>query len=507
MTDAPPTRIAIVGGGTAGWIAASALTRFLPKGRFSIALVESEEIGIVGVGEATIPQIRLLNAALGIDEYAFMRASQATYKLGIEFVGWGTAASRYIHAFGSVGRPTGTVPFHHYWLRGRQLGQRQPLDAYSLNAQAAWSNRFAKTDGIDLPYAFHFDAALYARFLRGWAEARGVTRHEGRIVEVRRDGESGEVRDVVLSDGRAIAADLFLDCSGFRGILIEQALETGYEDWTHWLPCDRAIAIPCAPAPSLAPYTRSTAHRAGWQWRIPLQHRIGNGHVYCSAHTSDEEALAVLLANLDGEPLGEPRTLRFSTGRRKAFWNRNVVALGLAAGFMEPLESTSIHLVQSAIERVIRYLPNGPIRAADVAAYNAETVFEWERVRDFIILHYHANSRPEPFWRTCATMAVPETLAAKLALFRANGRITRQNEELFAEVGWLQVLIGQGIMPEGWHPLADGHSPAEVVELLTLLRQVTAKQASTLSDHAQFLARHCPAPSPTRQAAPSVMPS
>lgn len=484
--------IVVVGGGTAGWIAASALARYLPRKTHRITLVESEAIGIVGVGEATIPQIRNLNAALGLDEAEFLRATQASYKLGIEFVGWGDADSRYMHAFGSVGRAPGQIAFQHYWLRGRHLGEVAPLDAYALNAVAGRANRFARGDGGEPAYAFHFDASLYAVFLRRWAEAHGVSRIEGIITDVVRDGDSGDVAGLRLDNGSEITGDLYIDCSGFRGLLIEQALQTGYEDWTHWLPCDRALAVPCESVSPLTPYTRSTAHAAGWQWRIPLQHRTGNGHVYCSAHMGDDEAARVLLANLDGKPLADPRPIRFRTGRRRQFWNRNVVALGLAAGFLEPLESTSIHMVQSGIERVIRYLPQGPVQPADVAAYNAETGFEWERVRDFIILHYHLNRRSEPFWRACAGMAVPDTLRAKLDLFAANGRITRFNEELFAEVGWLQVMVGQGLIPAGYHPLADAQSDGEVREFLGLLRQVVTRQVSGMGDHAAFIRAFAP---------------
>ena len=492
-----PYRIVVVGGGTAGWIAASVCARYLAPARYAITLVESDDIGTVGVGEATIPQIQLLNAALGIDEFAFMRAAQATYKLGIEFVGWGAADSRYIHAFGTAGRAIGQTPFQHFWLRGRHLGEDAPLDAYCLNAAAAYAGKFAKGAGSQmlggLAHAFHFDASLYAKFLRGVAEGRGVGRIEGRISHAARNSASGDVASLMMADGTTVEGDLFIDCSGFRGLLIEETLATGYEDWSHYLPCDRALAVPCESVSPLTPYTRASAHASGWQWRIPLQNRIGNGHVYCSAHISDDEAAAVLLANLDGKPLADPRPIRFTTGRRKAFWNHNVVALGLAAGFMEPLESTSIHLVQSAIERVLKFLPNGPIRSPDTAAYNAQTIFEWERVRDFIILHYKANTRLEPFWQACAAMAVPASLTEKLELFAANGRIARFNEELFAEPGWLQVMLGQGMMPAGYHPAADDPGDAELREFLSLIRQAVAKQVSAMPSHEAYIAQHCAA--------------
>jgi tryptophan 7-halogenase len=490
--------IVIVGGGSAGWMTAAALSRFLTRG-WSIKLVESEEIGTVGVGEATIPGIRMFNAALGIDEDEFIRATQGSFKLGIEFDGWSRPGERYIHAFGQVGRDLGLIAFHHYWLRARANGANEGLAAYSLTAGAAAANRFVRGNPTPnaplgpMTYAYHFDAGLYAAFLRRRAEGGGVERIEGKISEVKRCGESGDVDAVVLENGTRVGGDLFVDCSGFRGLLIEGALETGTIDWTHWLPCDRALAVPCANTSPLTPYTRSTARKAGWQWRIPLQHRTGNGHVYCSAHVSDDEAAAILLANLDGEAMDDPRPIRFQTGMRRKFWNHNVVALGLASGFMEPLESTSIHLVQSGIERLLKFLPNGPVAAADTDAYNRQTAFEYERIRDFIILHYHANQRDEPFWQACRSMAIPDTLTEKLALFRANGRLFRVADELFTELGWLQVMVGQGIMPAGYHPLADQLSDNDLSAFLAATRQVVDGSVAAMSSHEDFIARHCAA--------------
>jgi tryptophan 7-halogenase len=490
--------IVIVGGGSAGWMTAAALSRFLTRG-WSIKLVESEEIGTVGVGEATIPGVRLFNAALGIDEDEFVRATQGSFKLGIEFDGWLRPGERYIHAFGQVGRDLGLIAFHHYWLRARAAGANEGLGTYSLTAGAAAANRF--TRGKPTPnaplgpmtYAYHFDAGLYAAFLRKQAEARGVERIEGKISTVERNGESGDVSAVQLENGARITGDLFVDCSGFRGLLIEGALETGYEDWTHWLPCDRALAVPCASVTPLTPYTRSTARKAGWQWRIPLQHRIGNGHVYCSSQISDDEAAAILMANLDGEPLDAPRPINFRTGMRRKFWNRNVVALGLSSGFMEPLESTSIHLIQSGIERLLKFLPSGPVADADRDAFNAQSAFEFERIRDFIILHYHANQRDEPFWKECREMAIPDTLTEKLEIFRANGRIFRVSEELFTELGWLQVMVGQGVMPAGYHPLADQLSDSDLAGFLAATRQVVDGSVAAMPSHEDFIARHCAA--------------
>ncbi|MDF0488919.1 tryptophan 7-halogenase [Sphingomonas sp. H39-1-10] len=498
MTD--PIRIVVAGGGTAGWMAAATFARFLEVG-FEIDLVESEEIGAVGVGEATIPQIRLFNDALGLDEDAFLRATQGTYKLGIEFVDWLRPGHRYMHAFGDVGRDVGLLPFHQYWLRARGLGAAGELTAYSLNNQAALAERMqrgpAKTARLlpDMPSAFHFDAALYARHLRRYSEARGVNRVEGKIVRVEQD-TTGDVSRLVLEDGTALGADLYIDCTGFHGLLIEQTLKTGYDDWSHWLPCDRAIAVPSARGGALTPYTRATAKAAGWQWRIPLQHRTGNGIVYSSAHLSEDEATATLLAGLDEEAIAEPRPIPFRTGKRRKMWNRNVVAIGLAAGFMEPLESTSIHLIQSAISRLMKFLPARSIAEADRAEFNRQSDFEYERVRDLIILHYHANDRSEPFWRVCREMELPETLAAKIALWRGNGHITREHEELFTEVGWLQVLVGQGVMPAGHHPLADAVSAADLAEFMDTIDKLNAREVAQMPSHADFIAGHCAAPLP-----------
>jgi tryptophan halogenase len=481
--------IVVAGGGTAGWMAAAALARFVPQ-EWRIRLVESEAIGTVGVGEATIPQIRMFNAALGIDEAEFLRATGGTIKLGIEFVGWNGEDSRYIHAFGTVGRGLGLIGFHHYWLRARAQGKALPLGAYALNHEAALGHKAGHVDGQGpvpaMPYAYHFDAALYAGFLRGYAEERGVARSEGRIIDV--EVRDGAIHALRLDDGGSIEGDLFVDCSGFRGLLMEK-LGVGYEDWTEWLPCDRALAVPSARTTPLLPYTRATVRPAGWQWRIPLQRRTGNGYVYSSAHVSDDEAAATLLANLDGEALGEPRPLRFTTGKRRAFWQGNCVALGLASGFLEPLESTSIHLVQSGVARLLQFLPAGHIADADRDEYNRLTHFEYDRIRDFLVLHYHANTRPEPLWQACRAMALPDELARKLALFRASGRVSRLEDELFAEPGWLQVMLGQGVAPEAWHPFADQLSDAELHGFLGTVRTVVERAAAAMPEHSEFLRR------------------
>ena len=501
MAQGAPRRVVIVGGGTAGWMAAAAFATLLKGAYGPITLVESEEIGTVGVGEATVPPIRFFNQLLGLDENAFLKATQGSFKLGIQFDGWAGEGKRYLHPFGTYGAPIDGLSFHQHWLSQRARGDASELDDYCVAAVAARENRFSRGDGdprsvfSTFGYAFHFDAGLYARYLRGHAEARGVTRIEGKIATVQQHGETGDVTGVTLESGQAVEGDLFIDCSGFRGLLIEGALKTGYDDWTHWLPCDRAVAVPCANGGEFTPYTRSTADAAGWRWRIPLQHRIGNGYVYSSRHVSDEAAAARLLANLDGEAQADPRFLRFTTGRRKQFWNRNVVALGLASGFLEPLESTSIHLIQTAIIRLLNLLPLGPDDVVARDEYNRLTIQEMEHIRDFIILHYFINGRSGPLWEACRGMPVPDSLHRKLEVFRARGRVVQLTDELFAEASWIAVLMGQGVMPTGHEPMADVRDPADVARRMAGMKNHIARVVSQMPTHAAFISEHCRAPS------------
>jgi len=494
-------KVMVVGGGTAGWMAASFLANALGD-KVQIQLIESEEIGIVGVGEATIPPITLFNNTLGIDEDEFIRATQATFKLGIQFSHWGALDKHYIHGFGLMGHDIGNVDFSSYWLKAWQAGQAGPIEEYTINLQACVHNKFFRPKnppkGSPLQrnrHAFHFHAGLYAKYLRGWAEQRGVRRTEGKIREVMQHPETGFVTGVKMENGELHEAELFIDCSGFRGLLIEQTLGAGFEDWSHWLPCDRAFAVPCESVTPLTPYTRSTAHGAGWQWRIPLQHRIGNGHVYCSQYISDDEAAATLLRHLDGKPLGDPRPLKFKAGIRRKPWDKNVVAIGLAGGFLEPLESTSIHLIQRGIVRLMNLFPDTGFAQIDQDEYNRQTWQEWEQVRDFIILHYKASQRDDtPFWEYCRDMPVPENLQRKMDLFRANGRLFRDDNELFSEGSWFQVMLGQNIRPESYPPLADVKSNEQLLQVLEDTRNVIGRVVSKMPTHEQFIERHCKAP-------------
>jgi tryptophan halogenase len=496
MTDDPLRRIVIVGGGTAGWMAGAALAKIMGAyPGLAIELVESEAIGTVGVGEATIPQILVFNRMLGIDEDEFVRETYATYKLGIEFVDWTRRGHRYIHPFGYYGLDMRGIEFHHHWLKGRTLGDPSELDEYSISAVAAKAGKFERPRNDNprsplakLGYAFQFDAGRYARYLRGRAERDGVIRTEGRIVDVEQDAESGFVTAVVLENGARVEGDLFIDCSGFRALLIGQTLGVGFEDWSQWLPCDRAVAIPCTLGGDHQPLTRSTARAAGWQWRIPLQHRIGNGHVYCSAHIGEDEATGVLLANLDGTPLAEPNQLRFTAGHRRQAWVKNVVALGLAGGFLEPLESTAIHLVQSGIARLMTLFPTRRFSAAEIERYNRQSVQEYIDVRDFLVLHYSATERDDSeFWNYCRNIAPPDGLREKLEMFRSSGRVFREHNELFTETSWLSVMVGQGVPPGGYHPAADLLPDAETLQRLRHIREVVARTAQEMPTQDAFL--------------------
>ena len=497
----------IVGGGTAGWMAAAALARMTKNSGLEITLVESEEIGTVGVGEATIPAIIRFNTLLGIDEYDFLRSTNGSYKLGIEFVDWGRLGDRYIHPFGVYGTPLDAVPFHQFWLRLQAAGSGGDYSEYSLPAMAAAAGKFmrpGKDPGsvlASIGYAYQFDASQYAAYLRRYSEALGVKRIEGRVDDIVMRAGDGHVEAVTLQSGARVAGDLFIDCTGFRGLLIEGALNAGYEDWSHWLPCDRAVAVPCARTGPPLPYTRATARAAGWQWRIPLQHRTGNGHVYSSAYISDDDALRTLMDNLDGAPLADPNFLRFRTGRRRRFWDRNVVALGLAAGFMEPLESTSIHLIQTGISKLLALFPDQTFNPVEREEYNRLVGIEYERIRDFLILHYNATTRDDtPFWDYCRTMDVPESLRMRMDLFRHSGRVFRYDDELFGEANWTAVFFGQNIMPGTFDPIAESLSEQDVINNMRMIRETIAKVVHAMPTHEAFIAKHCAAPPQTMRA-------
>jgi tryptophan halogenase len=491
-------KILIVGGGTAGWMTAALLGKLF-QGLYDIELIESEAIGTVGVGEATIPAIKKFNQLLALDEAEFMKRTQGTFKLGIQFVDWWKPGHSYIHGFGVIGQDWEWLRCHHYWLRANQRGRTRDFADYSINTAAALKNKFmhARSDMGDSPighiaHAFHFDAALYAKYLRGFAVQHGVRRSEGRIVDVGVH-DNGDITSVTLEDGRKVEADFFIDCSGFRGLLIGQALGVGYEDWTHWLPCDRAMAVPCARTEPLVPMTRSTARDPGWQWRIPLQHRTGNGLVYSSKHIDDDDAEALLLANLDGAQLADPNRLRFTTGKREKMWVRNCVAIGLSAGFLEPLESTSIHLVQAAAIRLVRLLPDAGLDQATIDEFNRQSDFEWERIRDFIILHYWANERPGSLWEHCRTMELPATLQRKIDLWRSNGRVFRENDELFSDESWIQVFLGQGVVPRAYDPLVAIKSDPQIEQFLGNIAATIDRCVEVMPAHDEYVAKFCPA--------------
>ena len=500
MSENRIKKIVIVGGGTAGWMTAAALGKVLGPEYASITLIESDDIGIVGVGEATIPQIGTYNRMLGMDEDEFVRRTKGSFKLGIEFVNWGKLGHRYIHPFGHYGINMKGLSFHAFWLRSFKEGKATGLDDYSLNASACKDNKFmrpinaGKSPLSEIAYAFHFDAGLYSLYLRELAEGFGVVRREGMITQVHKRAEDGFIESVELADGGRVEGELFIDCSGFRGLLIEQALQTGYDDWSAELPCNRAMVVPCSSVEPLTPYTRSTAHTAGWQWRIPLQHRIGNGHVYCSDFMSDDEATSILLDNLDGEPLAEPRQVKFLTGQRKKYWNKNVVAIGLSSGFMEPLESTSIWMIQSGVSRLLANFPDRNFADADRDRYNRVLRQESEWIRDFLILHYVATERDDsPFWDYCRNMDIPDRLAEKLRVYDNNGRCFRESEELFNDTSWFAVLTGQCRTPRNYDPVAEMMDMDETVRRMDEIRSIVRKSADYMPGHAEFIAKNCSA--------------
>ncbi|MFQ3244551.1 MAG: tryptophan halogenase [Arenicella sp.] len=486
-------KIVIVGGGTAGWIAAASLAKLLGK-TLDICLIESDEIPTVGVGEATIPTLLSLHELLGINEQEFVAKTQGTFKLGISFENWRDRDQDYIHSFGFTGRDCWAAGFQHFWLKGQQLGIAKDFGEYCPELVAARQNKFAVAPKHGLNYAYHIDAGLYAKFLRELAEENGVIRQEGKVVDVGLDSHSGFVNNVVLASGQVIEGDLFIDCSGFKGLLIEQALHTGYDDWSHWLPMNSAVAVQTESLGEPIPYTRSIARDSGWQWRIPLQNRVGNGLVFCDRYLSDDEGISTLMANIDGKPITEPRVIKFKTGTRRKHWNKNVIAMGLSSGFIEPLESTSIHLIQRSITRLMQMFPYDGIREPDIAEFNSQMNFEIINIRDFIILHYHVTKRKDtPFWRFCSSMEIPDSLQHRIELFKQTGRVFQVPTELFGENSWTQVMLGQGLIPEQYHPIVNMMDDAELESFLSSIDQSVKNKVSQLPKHLDFINYYCKA--------------
>jgi len=503
MQDSFVENIIIVGGGTAGWMTAAALSKCLDKAQTTITLVESEAIGTVGVGEATIPSIAAFNEQLGIDENTFVKATNATFKLGIEFADWYKIGETYFHPFGTHGFDLEGIPFHHFWVKMQSLGDKRPLEEYSLNAKAAYDGKFLRPQAEHgavmrkLAYAFHFDASLYAAFLRQYSEARGAQRLEGKVVDVAQDSETGFIQSIVLEDGQRLAGDLFIDCTGFRGVLIEQVFKAGYTDWSPYLPANRAVAVGSNPMVPPVPYTRSTAMEAGWQWRIPLQHRTGNGYVYCDQFSTPEAAENSLLERLGSEPMGTPKHLRFVTGVRKKFWTHNCVAIGLSGGFLEPLESTSIHLIRTGIAKLLSLFPDKTMPTVERDEYNRLMTNDFTHIRDFLILHYKATCRDDtPFWNYVRTMDIPDSLSQKMELLRSRGRFFKYDSELFDATSWLAVAAGQGLTPDGYNPIVDGLSRSNIEQSLANIRGVLDKTVKAMPSHQAFIDRFCKAELP-----------
>jgi len=491
-------KVVIAGGGTAGWMTAAALSKLLGK-NLDITLVESDEISTIGVGEATIPPIRTFHKLLGINEQELMKATQATFKLGIGFENWGQKDDNYIHSFGMTGKECWAGEFHHFWLHGKQKGIASDFGDYCLELQAAKAGKFALSQQTPLNFAYHLDATLYAKYLRSFCEKsdktpNGVNRVEGKITQVKKHTGTGNISALKLETGQIIEGDLFIDCTGFIGLLIEKALHTGYEDWSHWLPCDSAVAVQTKSVSPAIPYTRSIAHDSGWQWRIPLQHRVGNGLVFCSRYISDNEAIDTLLSNIEGETINQPRVIKFKTGRRRKGWNKNCIALGLASGFIEPLESTSIHLIMTGIIRLMRLFPFDGITQACIDEYNSKLTSELNSIRDFIVLHYKVTNREDSqFWQHCKNMEIPESLQHKIDLFKETGRVFLDDGDIFRVDSWTQVMLGQGLMPKQYHQIAQVMSDNEFKQFLASLKSSVDNAVEQLPNHQEFIDKYCPA--------------
>ncbi|WP_440874139.1 tryptophan halogenase family protein [Thalassotalea sp. PLHSN55] len=483
--------VVIAGGGTAGWMAAAAFAKLVGK-NINVTLVESDQIPTVGVGEATIPTLHIFHDLLKIKESEFMAATNASFKLGISFENWRDQNKDYIHSFGYLGQGCWAAGFQHFWLKGQQQNIASEIGDYCPEHLACRKQKFAVVSNQDRNHAFHLDAGLYAKFLRQFAEQHGATRIEGKIEQVNLEPQNGFIESLSLENGKTVAGDLFIDCTGFVGLLIEKALHTGYEDWSHWLPCDSAIAVQTEQVKPALPYTRSIAHPFGWQWKIPLQNRMGNGMVFCSKHVSDEEAKATLLGNIEGKLLNEPKIIKYRTGTRRKHWNKNCVAVGLSSGFLEPLESTSIHLIQQSIIRLLQHLPSKAMEQSLADDFNAKMRFEIDNIRDFIVMHYKVTERTDSaFWRYCKTMPIPQGLKSRIDLFEESAQAFKTDGELFGETSWIQVMIGQGLMPQSYHPIVDNMSDQELKNFLDTIKNSIAKRVDSLPHHLDFIRQYC----------------
>ncbi|MDO3381286.1 tryptophan halogenase family protein [Gilvimarinus algae] len=492
MNNTRIKKVVIAGGGTAGWMAAALISKSLGRG-VELTLVESDAIPTVGVGEATIPPIINFHKVLDLGEKEFLSRVNGTFKLGISFEGWHDLGKDYVHSFGFAGKSNWAAEFHHFWVGAKKRGiDVSQYGDYCAEHLAARMKKFAVVPKNGVNYAYHLDAGLYAKFLREVSEKYGAVRKEGTIAKVNLDQDDGSIKSILLESGETVEGDLFVDCTGFRALLIGEALGTGYDDWSHWLPCNSAVAAQTELTAPPLPYTRSIARPFGWQWRIPLQNRAGNGLVFSSDYLSDEDAKTFLAENVDGKLLTDPRVIKFTTGSRKVHWKKNCVAIGLSSGFLEPLESTSIHLIQRSITRLVQLFPSNGIKQSQVDEFNQQCRDEIESIRDFIILHYHVTDRDDSdFWRYCRTMDVPDSLSHRIKLFKETGKIFKKDLDLFAEESWVQVMMGQGLMPDAYHPVVDTMADDSLGEFLKDTLMSTKQKVERLPEHHEFIEYYC----------------